>query len=212
MRNFLRATGLALAVGAGLTSCYPERASQPTVYNSVTTVYDTLMAFDSVSTFYIPDSVVHLGGSDNISHVYDSLIIARTAASMIARGYTRVVDPLTADLALHPAVTVKDYDYESSLDDWCDVWGWAYPWICSGWIPDYPVDVVGYSYSTGTILIFMADLSGGVPPGVSRPPVVWVAGINGIISGNSSGALASKIINGIDQAFFQSPYIFRVNP
>ena len=212
MRKFLRTTGLALAIGAGLSACYPERASQPTVLNSVTTVYDTLMAFSEATTFYMPDSVVHLGGTDDISHVYDSLIVAQTAAWMVARGYTRVIDPTTADLTLNPAVAVNKYSYEDDLADWCDVWGWAYPWVCSGWIPDYPEDVVGYEYSTGTLFIFMADLSGGVPPAVSRPPVVWVAGINGIISGNSSGALANKIVDGIAQAFYQSPYIYRVNP
>ena len=211
MRKFLRATGLALAVGAGLAACYPERPSQPNDYASITTVYDTLMDFDSVATFYIPDSVVHLGSPDNISHVYDSLIIATTAGNMVARGYSRVTDPLGADLTLNPAVTVTD-NFDYTTPDWCDVWGWAYPWLCSGWIPDYPGDVIGYTYSTGTIFIAMADLSGGVPPAVTRPSVVWIAGVNGVISGNSSSALASKIEDGINQAFAQSPYIFRVNP
>jgi len=211
MRQFLRATGLAVAVGAVLAACYPDRASQPNVYASITTLYDTLFAYDSAVTFYVPDSVVHLGGTDNISHVYDSLIIAQTALNMVRRGYTQVVDPTVADLTLNPAVTVtKNYDY--TLADWCVVWGWAYPWICTGWIPGYPDDVVGYTYSTGTLFIAMADLTGGVPPNPSRPPVVWLAGINGVVSGGSSAALASDIVNGIDQAFDQSPYIFRVNP
>jgi len=211
MRQFLRATGLAVAVGAVLAACYPDRASQPNVYSSVTTLYETLFAFDSAVTFYMPDSVVHLGGTDNISHVYDSLIIARTAANMVARGYTQVVDPTVADLTLNPVVTLKD-NYVITGADWCNIWGWAYPWICTGWIPGYPEDVVGYTYSTGTLLIAMADLTGGVPPGVDRPPVVWLAGINGVVKGGSSTALASDIVNGIDQAFLQSPYIFRVNP
>lgn len=209
MRKFLRATGLAMAVGAGLAACYPERASQPNDYASITTVYDTLFSFGSAVTFYVPDSVVHLGGTDDISHVYDSLIVARTAANMVAAGYTRVLDPLLADLTLNPAVAVSEnYDYTGG--DWCDIWGWAYPWICTGWIPDYPGDVVGYTYTTGTIFIAMADLSGGVPPAVSRPPVVWIAGINGVISGSSSSALAQSIADGIDQAFDQSFYIRRV--
>jgi hypothetical protein len=212
MRQFLRATGLAVAVGAVLAACYPDRASQPNVYSSVTTIYDTLFAYDSAVTFYIPpDSVIHLGGTDNIGHDYDSLIIARTAANMVARGYTQVVDPTVADLTLNPAVTVKaNYDY--TLDDWCDVWGWAYPWICTGWIPGYPDDVVGYTYSTGTLFIAMGDLTGGVPPNPARPPVVWLAGINGLVKNGSSAAIASDIVDGIDQAFDQSPYIFRVNP
>jgi len=211
MRKFLRATGLAVAVGAVLAACYPDRASQPNVYASVTTLYDSLFAYDSAVTFYMPDSVVHLGGTDNISHVYDSLILARTALNMVVRGYTQVADPILADLTLNPAVTVKN-NYVITGEDWCDVWGWAYPWLCAGWIPDYPDDVVGYTYSTGTILIPMANLADGVPPAVSRPEVVWLAGINGVVSGTSSGVLAKEISDGIDQAVDQSLYIFRVNP
>ena len=212
MRKFLRATGLAIAVGAGLAACYPERASQPNDYASITTVYDTLFSFGSAVTFYVPDSVVHLGGTDDISHVYDSLIVARTAANMVAAGYTRITDTLLAwqaDLTLHPVVTVSEnFDYTEG--DWCEIWDWAYPGICTGWIPDYPGDVIGYTYTTGTIFLSMADLSAGVPPDVTRPPVVWIAGINGVISGNSSSALAQSIADGIDQAFDQSFYIRRV--
>ncbi|HQR19078.1 MAG TPA: DUF4136 domain-containing protein [Gemmatimonadales bacterium] len=211
MRKILRAFGLAAAIGAGLSACYPERASEGTDYASITTVYDSLFAFDSAATFYVPDSVVHLGTPDNVSHVYDSLIVARIAANMISRGYTRAVDPALADLTLNPAVLVNEnYDYAGA--DWCLVWGWAYPWICTGWIPDYPGDVIGYTYSTGTLFIPMANLADGVPPAVSRPPVVWLAGINGVVSGSSSSALAAGIADGINQAFAQSPYIGRSTP
>jgi len=213
MRKFLRATGLVVATGAWLAACYPERPSQPNDYASITTVYDTLFRYDSATTFFIPDSVVHLGGTDNINHVYDSLIIATTAARMVARGYTRVGDPTVADLSLNPAVTVKD-NYDYTVPNWCTIWeDWAYPWTCGGaWIPNYPADEIGFTYSKGTILIFMANLAGGTPPAVTRPPVVWVAGINGVVSGNTSTALATKIVDGIKQAFLQSPYIYRVNP
>lgn len=211
MRQYLRATGLAVAVGAVLAACYPDRASQPTDYASVTTLYDSLFAYDSVVTFYIPDSVVHLGGTDNISHAYDSLIVAQIAANMVTRGYTREFDPTLADLTLNPAVTLKD-NYDISGADWCVVWGWAYPWSCTGWIPGYPTDEVGFTYSTGTLLIAMADLSHGVPPATAKPPVVWFAGVNGVVSGNTSTQDANDITNGIAQAFYQSPYIFRVNP
>lgn len=211
MRKILRAFGLAAAVGVGLSACYPERASEGTDYASITTVYDTLFAFDSAATFYVPDSVVHLGTPDNISHVYDSLIVARIVANMTSRGYTRELDPVLANLTLNPAVTVTD-NYDFAGADWCLVWGWAYPWICTGWIPDYPTDVIGYTYSTGTIFIAMANLADGVPPAVSRPPVVWLAGINGVVSGSSSAVLQADITDGIDQAFAQSPYIRRSTP
>ena len=51
MRKILRAFGLAAAIGTGLSACYPERASEGTDYASITTVYDTLFAFDSAATF-----------------------------------------------------------------------------------------------------------------------------------------------------------------
>jgi hypothetical protein len=211
MRKILRAFGLAAAIGAGLSACYPERASEGTDYASIVTVYDTLFAFDSAATFYVPDSVVHLGTPDNILHVDDNLIVAQIVANMTDRGYIQVLDPTLADLTLNPAVTVTDnYDYTGV--DWCVVWGWAYPWTCTGWIPDYPTDVIGYTYSTGTILIPMANLADGFPPAVASPPVVWVAGINGVVSGASSAALAAEITDGIDQAFAQSPYIRRSTP
>lgn len=211
MRKLLHATGLAVAVGVGVLACYPERPSQPNEYASITTVYDTLMQFDSVTTFYVPDSVVHLGDPDNLNHAYDSLIVARVAANMVSRGYTQVLDPTMADLTLNPAVTVVD-NYVIAGGDWCLIWGWAYPWLCTGWVPIYPPDVIGYVYSSGTILIPMADLSDGYPPAVGRPPVVWMAGINGVVSDLTSAELEAGITAGINQAFAQSPYIFRVNP
>jgi hypothetical protein len=160
----------------------------------------------------VPDSVVHLGTPDNIPHVYDSLIVARIAANMTSRGYTRAVDPTLADLTLNPVVTVTD-NYDFYGDDWCAIWeDWAYPWTCTGWIPDYPTDVIGYTYSAGTLFIPMANLADGVPPALASPPVVWLAGINGVVSGATSAALAANIEDGIDQAFSQSPYIRRSTP
>lgn len=214
MRKILRAFGLAVAAGAGLAACYPERASEGTNYASITTVYDTLIEFDSLPTFYLTDSVVHLvpvGGTDNISHSYDSLILATIVDNMIDMGYTQEPDPLLASVTLNPAITLNaHYDYAGL--DWCLTWGWAYPWVCTGWDPGYPEDVIGFEYSTGTLLIPMADLSGGVPPGVVAPPVVWLAGINGVVSGNSPAIIAQGLEDGINQAFFQSPYLIRSVP
>lgn len=215
MRKLLRAFGLAVAAGAGLAACYPERASEGTDYASITTVYDSLIEFDSLPTFYLPDSVVHLvpvGGTDNISHSSDSLILATIVENMVDMGYTQEADPLLASLTLNPAITLSaQYDYAGL--DWCLTWeDWAYPWTCTGWIPGYPEDVIGFQYSTGTLLIPMADLSGGVPPAVAAPPVVWLAGINGVANGSSAAIIAQELEDGINQAFFQSPYLIRSVP
>lgn len=215
MRISLRAAALALGSGLGLLACYPEQPTESGDFSSVVTLYDATFDFGDPTTYYITDSVVHLGpagGSDPFDHTYDSLIIARTAANMNARGYQRVADSVGADLTLNPAVLVTDhYDFESV--DWCTAWDFIYAWGCTGWVPDYPTDVVGYEYSAGTIIIPMGDLSGGVPPAVAAPPVVWNAAINGVLNGNTPGSLASAITDGIDQAFTQSPFlIHRTTP
>lgn len=205
MRMSLRAAALAIGSGIGLLACYPEQPTESGDLASVVTLYDVSFQFGDAATYYIviPDSVVHLGpagGSDPFDHTYDSLIVARTAANMNVRGYTRVLDPATADLILSPAVLVtNNYDFESA--DWCVVWGWAYPG-CAGWVPDYPTDVVGYEYSAGTIIIPMADAT------VAAPPVVWNAALNGVLNGNTPGSLAAAITDGIDQAFSQSTYLY----
>ena len=84
---------------------------------------------------------------------------------------------------------------------------------CTGWIPDYPEDVVGYTYSTGTLFIFMGDLAERLPAGQSpgRPWSGWRAS-TAWSAEQLDGELATKIVDGIKQAFVQSPYIYRVNP
>jgi hypothetical protein len=102
MRKFLRATGLAMAAGAGLAACYPERASQPNDYASITTVYDTRSHWRAEVLCSRQRSL----GGDTTSATYDSLI-ERTAAT-----WSR---PATPELSIrspagrpdaHPAVTV----------------------------------------------------------------------------------------------------------
>jgi hypothetical protein len=73
-------------------------------------------------------------------------------------------------------------------------WGYWYPY--SGWC--YPV---AYTYSTGTIVISMAE-----PDSQNEAQIIWFAGINGILEGGTAG-ISSRIDQNIDQAFNQSDYL-----
>jgi hypothetical protein len=207
MRKILWALGLMGAGAAGLAACYPERMSGSDAYDSIVTVADTNANFSNFAKFFIPDSVVHLvpvGGSDNIPHTYDSLIVEQIAVNMTARGYKRTLVLDSAGVTLNPAVTLEaNYDYTTA--DWCALWGWAYPWTCTSWVPGYPPGLA-FTYSTGTLVIPMADLRAGIPP-ASTPPIIWFAAINGVVSGTTGSVLAGEITDGINQAFVQSPYI-----
>ena len=72
------------------------------------------LSFNGAVTFYVPDSVIHVGGDDDISHVYDSLIIAQDSRQHGRGRVTResTLTRSTADLTLNPAVDCPDnYDY-----------------------------------------------------------------------------------------------------
>ena len=73
-------------------------------------------------------------------------------------------------------------------------WSYWYPYY--GWC--YPTY---YTYTTGTILIVMAN-----PNKSGDDKGVWIAGLNGVLSGSTSNT-SSRLNNNIDQAFSQSPYL-----
>jgi hypothetical protein len=70
-------------------------------------------------------------------------------------------------------------------------WGWYYP-------PYYTVS----SFTTGTLVMTIQDPN--VDNAIGQSEASWVVGINGILSGNYS---IDRVLNGIDQAFKQSPYL-----
>jgi hypothetical protein len=63
---------------------------------------------------------------------------------------------------------------------------------------------VTFTYDTGTLLITMLDVQHG-DASSRRVPLLWAAGVSGVLTSSSlQGAL-----EGIDQAFTQSPYLER---
>ncbi len=61
------------------------------------------------------------------------------------------------------------------------------------------------SHAAGTLLITMMDPS-RPSLGFDTAPVLWVAGINGLLEGSTSN-IGTRITTSIDQAFDQSPYL-----
>jgi len=86
-------------------------------------------------------------------------------------------------------------------------------WSDWGYWPGWPASYAGYgwggaaiefTYETGTLLIAMLDLHNSDSE-TKRVPLLWAAGINGVLTSSSlDGAL-----DGITQAFVQSPYLER---
>ncbi|MCK5454961.1 MAG: DUF4136 domain-containing protein, partial [Calditrichia bacterium] len=62
-----------------------------------------------------------------------------------------------------------------------------------------------YSFSTGTVLITMIDPAKWDPGNPVNSPV-WGGTLNGL-TGDTRAGISTRIRNGIDQAFAQSPYL-----
>lgn len=180
----------------------------------VFTNYDKNTNFGVFSTYYVPDSVLLISSSAKAEYWTDAnadQIVNTFVAQMSARGYQRVDDKLDADLGLQISYVESTnyfYDYNST-----PYWWWGYPgyWYPGYWGTGwgdwyYPYPVI-YSYSVGSLLTEMVDLTKTPNPGAKEKlPVVWTAYMSGLLSGNSQFNM-QLTVRAIEQAFAQSSYI-----
>ncbi len=198
-----------------LVACYPGEVTSIAELDIVVTTHDDTVTFTSFTTYALLDSVVHIDLEDNandslLSRDNDALILARVRAGIEGMGYVEEMDPANTtpdDILLVGALAVEKDAYFSY--GWWPYYGWYPYYPCCygpgyGW--GYPGGGVGsVTYATGTLVITMLDPA---RPGttVDLAPILWVAGINGLLEGSTAG-LTTRISNLIDQAFRQSPYL-----
>ena len=187
-----------LVLALSLASCYPGGIEYYEDTDVVYTDYELEFDFLSMSTYSMPINVVKITGNviegedpEFIKEPYNTQIINRIAENMADLGWTRVDDPVDADLVLFPASWTNTTIYY-----WYDYWCWYYPYYC-GWGWGYP----SYSsYTTGTLVMTMvADGEEYV-----EPFRVWTGAVNGLLSGANN---INRVYKGIDQTFEQSPYL-----
>lgn len=179
---------------------------------TVYTDYDKEADFAKFATYFMPDSI--LEGSDGSHAQYwkdenAQSILAEVAANLSERGYERIVDAGRkgeADFGVQVSFISQSTTVVSGgyYDPWWDYGFWG-PWW-SGWY--YPYPVTAYDYNTGTLIMEMLDLTRSDEETGKRHklPVVWYADANGFIYGNMRANMR-LIMEAVDQAFAQSPYI-----
>jgi hypothetical protein len=186
-----------LSIGLGVVqlSCYPGDEITSSDTDVVITFYDPGANF-SDKIFAMPDTIIHVSdsenGSDNVTRLYDQQILNRIKQNLEDYGYTEVADPAQADVVIITVATTTTYAGSGCYYSYWDYW-YGYPGYC------YPV---AYSYTTGTVIFAMvtADNTEGTD-------AMWVASLNGLVSESSSVSISTRINEGIDQAFDQSPYL-----
>ena len=203
-RSILGITCLALIA----TACYPDRSVDATSeFASVTTLFDQEAEFTTVTKFALPDTVLYVPrAEDEVPAVTQAAILSSIRENLTRLGWQEVANPATSPVDVFVVATITSQTNVYWVY-WWDYWGW-YPYWPVGWTGAsanyyYPGYWYPYSYTTGTVLIGMADAR--APAGEGRIPLMWSAGINGVLA--DAGTNVSIATAGIDQAFEQSPYL-----
>ena len=204
-----------------LTGCYPSDTVSYQDLDLVTTVYDTSMDFQTLKTFKMPDSIVHIKDTvdpDNnvdISRDYDDFILDLVKTNLINFGYVEEIDPDNNPpdvILLVSAMASKNYyayTYYPYYWGWYGGWGWYWPYYkyYYPWYPGYPWGPTYiYSYTTGTLIMHMTDPKHATGDDDKKVPIIWLGAINGLL-GSSSPNMENRLEYNINQAFDQSQYL-----
>lgn len=194
-----------LGVGLLLAACHPTGAQYVTDLDTVTTTHDATFNFAGATTYSLPDRIPFItdsnpsGTPDRLPPDLEQLILTTINNEMTAIGYQQVNITQNPDLTM-TAGALKITNVSVYYGYWCGYWGWYYPCY-----PYYPPVVGVSSYAVGSLLIDMAP--NGTSSG-NQYRGVWTAVIRGIQTGNTSTD-RTRLVNGISQAFIQSPYLGR---
>ncbi len=201
-----------------LQGCYPGGPSESDDFNIIRTRYNSDYDFGAKKTYYIPDTIVF---STNVDEdkidadklaTYEATLLTAINRNMSERNFERITDTNViresgVDIVILPCAILSQNSsavWWPSSGYWYDYyppgWGWG-----GGWY--YPPGWGGYwsyySYTSGSVIINIADYKSYSESEGAYIEVEWDVLIDGLLSGVN----ASKISAHIDQAFTQSPYI-----
>ncbi len=193
-------------------SCYSDYGMSASDYDVAVTFRNKNVNFQNYSTFAMPDSIVRVGSQSGTPNTtYDKLILNQVVSQMETYGYTRVTagPNVIPDVVVLVNITSSDnyvYDPGYFWGSWGWWGGWGYnPGYGPGWgyYPPYYGGTV-YSFTTGSIIVTMLDAKSN-DPNKQEITAAWAGTLNGYAE--SSSTLPSRITNGINELFQQSPYL-----
>lgn len=203
--------GILVLLSSATLGCYPEQIvslSQPV---TVTTLVDSQAPLKAARTFALPDTIIHPAraqGADVIGRDHDAEILAQIRSNFLGMGWREITDVSVE----RPDVVVLTFVLEQTntgvaYTDWWGGWSFWPGWpIGYGpeWFWGYPGNVTTFTYESGTLAMVMLDIKHG-DTSARRVPILWAGAVNGVLM----VASFEDALNGIDQAFVQSPYLER---
>jgi hypothetical protein len=181
------------------------------VLGVVVTLVDSGPALRSARTFALPDTVMLVPRSGTpISLTAAQQIAAAVRAHFIALGWTDIAQTTRQSRPDVVVLIAASTQIRSTLiySDWFVAWGFLPYWslgVDPSWVWASSASEFPFTYQAGTLIITMLDVR-AQDSAAKRIPVLWSAGLDGVVSDPSSATLA---LTGIAQAFAQSPYLRR---
>jgi hypothetical protein len=230
MRKIFRNLIFVLPVLGLLISCNPEFDATIDELDLAITKYDKTQDFNSLSTFYLYDTIIYITDDEslisvNVNHAQEEHILSQVRQNLASLGWSEVTEPsggeIDADVSIMLSVLETDVSFYYYY--WWDWWYW-YPW--DWWYPWYPTypGYPGYpiypgyptypssGYTVGTLFIDMINMNKVVMPQGDdtsiKLPIVWTGTVNGILAGSDEN-LAGRLTNQIGQVFEQSTYLHK---
>ncbi len=204
--KIIRTGIIPILLASFLFGCYPSGPDFVEDYDAILTTYDEEFQFDARKTYARPDKIVidveiSRGGDTTFIYMdkkFADKIFAAIDRNMESLGWEKTQINFLPDVLLTPAAMKSTNYYYSYWYDWWygpgyGGWGWYYP-------PYYTVS----STTTGTLFITMADPNVKDDSPINQSQTAWLVVANGLLVGNF---VESRVINSIDQAFDQSPYL-----
>lgn len=225
-RNGTRRT-MALVAGLGLltaaAACGDKSGlvSPTPIAVAVTALHDSTFAFPSLTTFAMPDTIIHfapLNGTPlEVTRAYDQAVLNQIRTNLLARGYTEAAPgTLASFVVLVGATATTNYnafigyppDYWSSWEDYNlyvendgGSWMIVYPWNSS----------ISTTFDRGTLIVDVIPTL-QVNPDPNTIKSVWAGVATSVMS--DLNVTQSMVTEAIDQMFVLSPYFTAatVNP
>ena len=209
--------GLAALLGVAACGDKAEEIVIPAGNVVVTTFRDSTTNFGALTTFAMPDTVIHFapltGTAVPVTRQFDATILNQVRADFLPRGYTEDTraDSIQPSFVVLVATTEAE-NYNAFIGyPWYATWGfwtgwrWYVPGFDNSWTIDYPwYAVVGVTaYTRGTIVVTLI-------PTVQINPLnrsirsAWAGVATSILATSPSNAGVAAVI---DQMFALSPYL-----
>lgn len=225
-----RTTALAVGMGmlTGIAACGDKlEVVSPLPLGAVTTFHDSSFDFTKLTTFAMPDTVVHLapitGTPLEVTRQFDQAALQQVRQNLLSRGYTEdtTAGTVATFVVLVGATATTNYNAFVGYP-WFNLWGFWPGWhdfaqgnFDNSWTIVYPwFGVVGTTaYDRGTLIVDLIPTL-QVNPLDKSIRSAW-AGVATAAVSDPANITESMVRAAIDQMFTLSPYLVAgpvVNP